>query len=247
MPTRRGTPAHPGAGHGEYLSINAIEAPGDVAGVLDMRHLVFTHRYQVGFGQQDVGHLAERVIEETQRYRLVLRLQLADLGAQSGVLLMLVQWGQHAQEHGQLGVLGHVALYDERCLFRIQTNRHPVGGDIQHRPADQADVVQMVTHCLVVGNQKKAFVFVLQLYPVLQRTQVVSQVQLSRGAHSGQNSLLICHVKPSPEQYFPMCRPIVGWDTSKIVLFAQPGQFAGALNHRFGQIFAKPTVLRQIF
>ena len=87
----------------------------------------------------------------------------------------------------------HVALDHERGFLGIKPHRQPVRRNLDHRTLDQPDVVQVVSHRLVIGNQEKALVLVLHLDPVLQRAQVMPQVQLPRGPHAGENALLLSH------------------------------------------------------
>ena len=42
-----------------------------------------------------------------------------------------------------------------------------------------------------VGDEEVAFVFVLQLHPILQDTMVMAEVQTASGAHAGKDALVL--------------------------------------------------------
>src|SRR5882672_3092474 len=73
----------------------------------------------------------------------------------------------------------------------IEARRQPVDG---HRP----DILLEFRRVLIaggermpIGDEEKAFVLVLQLDPILERTVVIAQMQLARGPHAGQHASIL--------------------------------------------------------
>ena len=62
-----------------------------------------------------------------------------------------------------------IALDHKGAPLRVQSHREPVQRDLDHRLADALDLPEMVAQRLIVGNQEKALVFVLQAPPSFSR------------------------------------------------------------------------------
>ena len=110
-----------GLGHDERLAVAAVEADGDVAGELDVLALVVAHRHLVGVVEEDVGRLQGRVGEQPGRDearllgRLVLELRHAAAARRCD--------DRALHDPAELGVLGHVALDEQRARRRGRARR----------------------------------------------------------------------------------------------------------------------------
>ena len=85
----------------------------------------------------------------------------------------------------QLGVLRHARLDKQRRLRRINAGGKPID---HHAPCILFDDFRsMVVGCqsVPVGDEKKAFEFMLQLEPVLEHAVIMAQMQRTRRAHAG--------------------------------------------------------------
>ena len=139
-----------------------------------MRRLVVANGDKVCAGQEYVCHLAHRVAVEPDR--AAFDREGIEFALQSRVAFEHPERGDKTEQHCEFGELGHVALDDERGFFGIEADRQPVERDLEHRIADQVDVVEVVAERLVVGDQEVAVVLVLQLDPVVQSADVVADV-----------------------------------------------------------------------
>ena len=102
-----------------------IEASRGLARELDMRNLVLAHRHVGCAIDQDVRALQQRVAEEAVG-REVLALELLLLVLVARHTLEPAQRSDHREQQMQLGVLGHVGLYEQGCDARIQPGGQPV-------------------------------------------------------------------------------------------------------------------------
>ncbi len=83
-----------------------VEAPADLAGEFDVRHLVLAHRHEVGAVNQDVGGLEQWIAEKTVGRQILFR---------QFFLLVLVGWHalqpaqrrHHRQQEVQFRMLDH--------------------------------------------------------------------------------------------------------------------------------------------
>ena len=182
-------------GLGEDLGVLPVELAGDLAGHLDVGHLVLAHGHEVGLGQQDVRDLADGVGVEADGEPRGLLLDALRLRLERRVALEARQRRDHAEQHRQFGVLRHVALDDEGAVLGVEPDGEPVHGHLDHRAADAVDVVGVVAQRLVVGDEEEALVLPLEPQPALQGPHVVAKVERPRGADAGQDALAF-HCSP---------------------------------------------------
>ena len=57
---------------GEHVAVELVEAARDLAGELDVRHLVLADRHDFAADHQDVGGLQHRVVQQAERGALEL-------------------------------------------------------------------------------------------------------------------------------------------------------------------------------
>jgi hypothetical protein len=89
-----------------------VEAPGDLAGHLDMRHLVLAHRHLAGLVDEDVGALQQRIAEEAVGGEILL-LELFLLILVARHPLQPAERRDHGQQQVQLRVLRHPRLDEQ--------------------------------------------------------------------------------------------------------------------------------------
>lgn len=92
-------------------------------------------------------------------------------------------------------MLRHRAFDDEAAAFRIKPNCQPVERHFPDGTAHAWKVVRVVRD-LVVGDEERAVVFVLQLDPVFERARIVPEVQRTCRPDRGENALLRHYALP---------------------------------------------------
>ena len=115
----------------QFAAIEVVEAAGNFARHLDVRHLVFAHRNEAGAVDQDVSGLQQRVAEEAVGGEILL-LELLDLVLVRRHAFEPTQRCAHRKQQEQLGVLGHTALDEQRGLRRIDAGSEPVDQHFPH-------------------------------------------------------------------------------------------------------------------
>jgi hypothetical protein len=89
----------------------------------------------------------------------------------------------------ELGVLRHERLDEERRALRVEAGAQPVGEHLD-RVAGHLRGVVVVGEGVPVRDEIEAVVRVLHLHPVVERPQVVAEVDLPRRTHPGQHAFL---------------------------------------------------------
>ncbi len=172
---------------GERLPEPAVEPLREVAGQLDVLALVLAHRDLVGLVEQDVRDLEDRVGEEADG---------GPVGALLGGLVLelrhprgLAEAGEAVHHPAELGVLGHMALDEERAPLRVQAGREQLG----HRePGVGPQLGGVLRHGdrVQVHDHVEGVVRLLERHPLAHRAQVVAEVEragggLDPGEHTG--------------------------------------------------------------
>ena len=172
-----------GVGDDEGIGVERIEALGDIAGEFEVLRLVVADGDDAGLVEQDIGGHEDGVLEEAVAdgflfggLHLVLRhaLQPAD--------------GGDAGEHpGEFGVGGHGGLHHDGAGLRIDAGGQVERGDLENLGA-QFGRVLIDCDGMQVHDAENALVIVLDAHPVFERAQIVSDVKISGGLHSGEDS-----------------------------------------------------------
>ena len=148
-----------------------------------MLHLVLADRHQVRLIQQDVGRLKHRIVEQAGDDALLPRALSLNCvcrsSSPSGVTVLNIQ-------------------ASSVCSGTIDcTNSVHVAGSSPAASSDNAisrvrcaQVGRLVRHGdrVVVDDAEERLVLVLQLDPVLHRSEIVSDVQLARGLDAAEDS-----------------------------------------------------------
>ena len=84
---------------------------------------------------------------------------------------------------------GHVGLNEDDALFRVDAGSQPVQGHFQDIRLNLGHVPRVFNggQGVDVNNAVDAAVVLLEFDPVFQGAQIVAQVKLSRGPHTGQD------------------------------------------------------------
>ena len=141
----------------------------------DVWLLVFADWHKIRVAEGDVCRLADRIADEAVGHVVVAVLR------SFGLDRWVVAQGVHRDEHGiedrQLGDGWDLALQEERHLFRIETNREVVDGDLHDAVADQLWTLKVGRQRLDVGDLNEGVVVVLQFHTVGQTAHIVTNVE----------------------------------------------------------------------
>jgi hypothetical protein len=169
--------------HDERVAVAGVEPNGQVSGQLDVLPLIVADRHLLGVVQEDVGRLQRRVREqaggdEVGLIGLVLELRHA---------AQLAEAGRALHDPAQLGVLGHVALGEQRHDLGVEAGRDEDLRELEDlRP--QLGRVLRDRDGVQVDDAVNGVVVVLFLDPAPDRTQVVAEVDLAGGLDAGEHA-----------------------------------------------------------
>ena len=122
-----------GLGHDEGRPVAGVEPLGQVPGQLEVLALVVADRHPVGVVEEDVGGHQRRVGEQADPGRLLAA--FGRLVLELGHPPQLAHAGRALEQPGQLGVLGDVALHEERGHLGVEPDGQQHGGRGQGGPA----------------------------------------------------------------------------------------------------------------
>ena len=168
-------------------AVGDVESACDLAAHLDVGDLVLAHRHPPGTKGQDVGALPDRVHREPERVRVAQPLVL-DLVLQRRVAHDAVEGQEHGEVPGQLGDGGNLGLEHDGRARRVDPARQPVLDDLDGVGADLGVLVGPGGEGVHVGQQEEAVVLVLESQAVLDRPDVMPQVQPTRGRVAGEDA-----------------------------------------------------------
>ena len=114
--TRAPTAGIAAVGTTKVFAVAGVEADREVPGELEVLALVVADGHRVGVVQEDVGRHQHRVGEQARPDRLLAGALLLELGHP----LQLAVGGGALEEPFERGVLGDLALYEERAAIRIE-------------------------------------------------------------------------------------------------------------------------------
>ena len=159
----------------EHITINRVEALGDIAAQLQVLFLVFTNRNLVSLVQQDIGRHQYRVVKQTgvDVFRIARRF-IFELGHTA----QFAEIGVAVQRPTQLCVLRYVGLNEDGALFRVNT-----AGQIQRQGVERrfTQRLRVLTNGdgVLVNDAIDAVVVILHVNPLTQRTHVVTDGQFT--------------------------------------------------------------------
>ena len=96
----------------------------------------------------------------------------------------------HGEEEMQFGVFDDLRLLEDGGFGGVETGGEVVDGDLQHVLGDRRSISVIGGERVPVSDEVEAIVrrIGLKLDPVLQRPEVVADVQPTSGAHAGENA-----------------------------------------------------------
>ena len=86
-------------------------------------------------------------------------------------------------------MLRHMRLNEHGATFGIEPRRQPIEQDFNRVLLHLRSVGVISREGMPIGDKKEALVFILHAHPVLQRADIVAEMQLARRAHAAQNAL----------------------------------------------------------
>ena len=173
----------------EELPVEVVVATHDLATQLQVRNLILADRHVVRVVNDDVRCLEERISEEPERRQVLLR-QLFNLFLVRRNAFEPGNRHRHRQEQVQLGMLRHQRLHEQGAPLRVDAGRNPIRDHVVRVGDDAAGVAVVAGERVPVGDEVEAVVRLLQLGPVLQGSDEMTEVQLPRRAHARHDAWL---------------------------------------------------------
>ena len=146
--------------------------------------LVLAHRNVGGVIAEDIGRHEHRVGIEADRCRFLV---LAGLFLELRHAVEPADPADAAEDPGELGVLGHLALVEDDALLRIESAGEIGGGDVDDGPAQ---LFRVLPHGdgVHVHHAIDALVGVLHVDPVQHGAQIVAEMQVAGRLHAGKDA-----------------------------------------------------------
>lgn len=186
-------------GEREHLLVeHVVEDAGEIPRHLDMLRLVLAHGNAIRADAQDVGGHQHGIAEQTVADLALGHALVADAVLERGAGLQAAELHDVAEEDSDLADLGHVALTVEGGLVGIDAAGEVVFGHLDGQLIDlggPGDLGQGVD----VGDEEEALApSRLQIQELLDRPEVVAEVQVAGRAHARQNA--VTHGLDPPER-----------------------------------------------
>ena len=157
---------------GERLAVAAVEGAHDLAGELEVGGLVLADRHERRLVDDDVGGLQDRVRQQPVVDVVGLGLALLLVGRRA---LQPADRRHRGQQPGELGVLGAMALDEERAVLGIEAEGEQRRGHLAGARAQDVGIVGG-GQGVVVDDAVDRLVLVLQAHVVADRAEVVAEV-----------------------------------------------------------------------
>ncbi len=163
-----------------------VELDGDVARQLEMLFLVLADRHVRGLVDQDVGGHQRRIGVEAERDVLAV---LAGLLLELRHAVHPAEPGDAIEDPGELGVLGHHRLVEDRVLGAVDAGRQEGRCDL---PRLRRKRRRLLPHGdrVHVDHAVQALVVALQAREVADRAEIVAEVEVSGGLYARQDAAL---------------------------------------------------------
>ena len=178
----------PDVGFGDHVAVELVEPAGDLPGELHVRLLVLADRHHGGVVHEDVGRLQHGIPEEPVGVEVLL-LQFLDQLLVGRNALQPAERHDHREQQMEFGVLGHLGLDEERAALRIESDREPVGGDLEGARPEVAGVLVVGGQRVPVHDAVEGVELVLHRHPVAVRPHQVPEVGRPGGPHPGEEAL----------------------------------------------------------
>ena len=172
----------------QHAIVQAIEAAHDFARLLDHRQLVLADRHQVRLENRDVRRLRDRVRVETDRQTFG-EIFLFDFLLERRITFECRDRNQVHEVDRELGQLRNHRLHHDLDLLGIETDGEIIERDFKDVGLKLLGMLEVIGQRLHVGDQDVGLIFVLQAYAILQRADIVPEVQRAGRTIAGENSL----------------------------------------------------------
>ncbi len=143
-----------------------------------MLALVLADRDLVGLVEQDVGDLEDRVGEQADGGAV--GALLGGLVLELGHPARLAEAGEAVHHPGQLGMLGHMALHEQRAALRVEAGGQQLGGGDPGVGAQFGRVLRNGDR-MQVDDHVEGVVGLLERHPLADRAEVVAEVEGAGG------------------------------------------------------------------
>ena len=174
-----------------HAAVHLIEAPTNFARELQVRHLIFAHRYPHWSERQDVRTLPHRIQRESKGVCLAETLHL-NLRLQRWVSHHPVEWQQHGKQECQFMDRGNLALQENRRPLRIDTHRQVVLDNGNRVAANVFRLISARGKGVVIGKNEVAVMGLLQFHAAFHASYPVAKVKLPSGGVASKNSRSFC-------------------------------------------------------
>ncbi len=158
----------------EGLAVTVVEPQGHVPGQLQVLALVVADGDRGGVIEEDVRRHQDRIREESDPRRLLPLPLVLELGHPP----QLTHGGGAFEQPGQLGVLGNVALYEERATVRIEPDGEQVQRRIQ-RVGAEVGRVDLGGESVQIDHEIEGVVAILEGDPLPKSPEVVPQSEIA--------------------------------------------------------------------
>ena len=166
----------------EGLAVAVVEADRDLACQLQVLTLVVAHRHRRGVVEEDVGRHEDGIGEEPDPDGLLALPLVLELGHAP----QLAHRRRALEQPGEPGVLGHLALDEERGPVGVEADGEQVESGIE-RVGPQDGRVDLRGQRMKVDDAVEGVVPVLEGHPVAQGPEVVPQGEIARWRDAGED------------------------------------------------------------
>ncbi len=167
----------------EVVAEPRVPLPGDLAGEFEVLSLVFSDRDESRVVQQDVGRLQDRIVQKSgaddlRALRLVLELRHP---------AQLTQWRDRIEQPLELRVFRHRRLHEQDAILRIESGSEEADRHVEHALLQRLRLIRD-RYGVQVHDRVDALVPFGQFDPVLDRAQVVAQMQIAGGLNTAEHA-----------------------------------------------------------
>jgi len=163
-----------GLGDDERVAVAMVEADGEVARQLEVLALVVTHGHAIGVVEQDVGRHQRGIGQQAGRHEV----RAFGLVLELGHATELAERCRALEDPGQLGVLVHVALDEERGHVGIDADGEQQLGQLERAGPEVGGILRDGER-VQVDDAVEGVGSVLVGHPVAQRAEQVAELHVA--------------------------------------------------------------------
>jgi len=167
---------------------HVVEATGEIPRHLDMLSLILSHGDTVSTDTENVRSHQYRVAEQTVTNLAFGNALVVDAILERGAVLEPTKFDNIAQEDSDFTDFWDVALPVEGRFGRVDTTGEVVFGHLDRQRVGLRQTSYFGQSVNVGDEEETLFTGGFQIQELLDRTEVVAQVQVARRTHARQNS-----------------------------------------------------------